>query len=46
MTRTWNPTALYDSYVFADNVPKRGLLVEGALRSRSSTRRRSRATSS
>ncbi len=29
MTRTWNPTALYDSYVFADNVPKRGLLVEG-----------------
>ena len=29
MTTTWNPSALYDSYRFAGNVPKRGLLVEG-----------------
>lgn len=26
---SWNPTALYDGYALAGNVPKRGLLVEG-----------------
>jgi uridine phosphorylase len=29
MTEPWEPSALYDSYKFSHNVPKRGLLVEG-----------------
>ncbi|WP_223693863.1 nucleoside phosphorylase [Leifsonia poae] len=29
MTDTWDPSALYDSYAYAANLPKRGLLVEG-----------------
>lgn len=29
MAQDWNPSALYDSYSLAGNVPKRGLLVNG-----------------
>ncbi|TAM67557.1 MAG: uridine phosphorylase [Microbacteriaceae bacterium] len=29
MTRDWDPAALYDSYRYAANVPRRGLLVDG-----------------
>lgn len=29
MTPEWNPSALYDTYRYADNVPRRGLLVDG-----------------
>jgi uridine phosphorylase len=29
MTAPWNPSALYDSYRLAGNVPRRGLLIEG-----------------
>lgn len=29
MSDTWNPSRLYDTYRYAENVPRRGLLVEG-----------------
>lgn len=29
MSTEWNPHRLYDSYQYADNLPRRGLLVEG-----------------